>query len=193
MQDLLKSQAPTWNPPTEFIDPVDLNTGLLLEKADIELKRNPPWPNSNRVTVSNTFHRGGVHLTGINLVSTTLYGTNNESLTLLEGTRTIFSTCSADSISIMGSVAENPEIWERDSWTIHPYQKATVHTGARSSTSASVRSLRELLKEKTREERLQKMASNKLDLYSDILKLRERIGQIDFDIVEAVRSLRKDA
>jgi hypothetical protein len=93
----------------------------------------------------------------------------------------------------MGSVAENPEIWDPDGWTIHPFQMVTVHTDAKTSTSAWVRPLRELLKEKTREERLQKMASSKLDLYSDILTLREKIGKIDFDIVEEIRNLRKDA
>ena len=43
-----------------------------------------------------------------------------------------------------------------------------------------------------REERLRRMAPERRALYEAIGKLRDEIGRVDIDIVEAIRELRED-
>lgn len=186
MECFLNTPVLTRKPPTRF-QKVDLNPRLLLEKATVDFEQNPPWPMARVGTLINAFHLGGEQMTGVKLESPTLPWPN------IEESGSNILTCSTGSIAIMGSVAEFPEVWQEGDWVEPHSQRITILTGAISlTTSAPLRSLRELIKEKTREERLQKMAPNQVALYFRIVELREKIGEVDFDVVEAVRELRED-
>lgn len=54
----------------------------------------------------------------------------------------------------------------------------------------TVEHLRELLSPERHEQRLRRMSPEKRALDESIAKLRDEIGPIDFDVVEALRELR---
>ena len=69
-------------------------------------------------------------------------------------------------------------------------------TGETASAEArrrrDVESLRELLHSKTPEECLRSMSPERKALYERIIKRRDAIGPLDFDIVETLREIRNN-
>jgi hypothetical protein len=61
-----------------------------------------------------------------------------------------------------------------------------------SPTSTPVSFLSSLLQRQRRDERLKRLSPERRAMYEDIRKLREEIGPIDFNVVEALRELRGD-
>ena len=61
-----------------------------------------------------------------------------------------------------------------------------------SHPSAAADALREWIKTRSREESMRRMSPDRRALYERIIKRRDAIGPIDFNIVEALRELRGD-
>ncbi len=65
-------------------------------------------------------------------------------------------------------------------------------TRATNSTSTTVSSVASLLRRHHRDERLRRMSPEALATYDRIRRLREEIGPVEFDVLEALRELRDD-
>ena len=65
-------------------------------------------------------------------------------------------------------------------------------SNATTSTTTSLTSIGQVLSRKHRDERLRRMSPERRALYHDIRTLREKIGPINFDVVETLREFRKN-
>ena len=102
-------------------------------------------------------------------------------------TQTQTATATSDFVTIFyGGTEDIPEHFS--SWDIDSEKTETV--GVSVPTSTSVDFLRSLLQRYGRDERLHRLSPERRVMYEEILKLREEIGPIDFDVVEALRELR---
>lgn len=88
--------------------------------------------------------------------------------------------------------AESAAAWQKIDWLAINPKPAVVSTRATTSTSTTVSFLRSLLRMQLRNDRLRKMSPERRAIYERIRKLRDEIGPIDFDVVEALRELREN-
>jgi len=87
---------------------------------------------------------------------------------------------------------EGLKVWqrfgERQSSQHEPVQRLTRGTNASSMTPSPIRALLHMYR---RDERLSRMAPQHRAAYERIRHLRDTIGPVDFDILEALRTLRE--
>lgn len=77
-------------------------------------------------------------------------------------------------------------------WLAH-LEPSDTRTQATSLRSTTVSSIRSLLRARHRDERLARMTPERRAIYERIKRLRDAIGPIDFDVLDALRELREDA
>lgn len=69
-------------------------------------------------------------------------------------------------------------------------QEERYSNGVMSPVSTEIEELRQLLSPERHEERLRQLTADQKALYERILKRREKIGPVGFDINQAIRELR---
>ena len=89
--------------------------------------------------------------------------------------------------------AESAAAWQKIDWVAINPKPAVVSTRATTPTSTTVSFLRSPLRMQLRNDRLRKMSPERRAIYERIRKLRDEIGPIDFDVVEALQELREYA
>jgi len=97
------------------------------------------------------------------------------------------------SVVIAGEVHNPAAAWQKIDWLAINPKPAVVSTRATTSTSTTVSFLRSLLRMQLRNDRLRKMSPERRAIYERIRQLRDEIGPIDFDVVEALWELRENA
>ena len=81
--------------------------------------------------------------------------------------------------------------WEALRKWLVPRSPLHTLTQATSPTSTTVSSIRSLLRARHRDDRLARMTPERRATYERIKKLRDSIGPIDFDLLEALREIRE--
>ena len=76
-------------------------------------------------------------------------------------------------------------------WASSRREGVDFATRATKVTSTTVSSVRRLLRALHREDRVSRMPAERREIYERIRGLREEIGPVDFDVVEALREIRK--
>lgn len=76
-------------------------------------------------------------------------------------------------------------------WASLRRERIDLATRATKATSTTVSSVGRLLRALHREQRVGRMPAGRREMYERIKSLRERIGRIDFDILEALREIRQ--
>ena len=84
-----------------------------------------------------------------------------------------------------------PEGWE-ELKRFFQARRMSPSTKAMTSTAVTVSSIRSLLQMRKRDDMLKRMTPEKRALYERIVKLREKIGPVNMNLVEAIRELRED-
>ena len=84
-----------------------------------------------------------------------------------------------------GEACRQAPRWETG-WEARPFVRVSTRTSTRVSF------LRSLLQRQRRDERIARMSPERRAMYEEIRKLREEIGPINFNVVEALREIRAD-
>lgn len=90
-------------------------------------------------------------------------------------------------------LAAPDDAWnDADEWTLRNVTSQYVaFTRATTASSTTVSSIRSLLQRRQRDERLKRLSPDQRQLYDDIQALRDHVASGQFNVVQAIRDLRK--
>jgi hypothetical protein len=110
---------------------------------------------------------------------------------VLGGSTVVVETESGATISL-GDILSLASNFKKADWLSLYYQHHFPGLAAESTTEPTERSLRQLFRAERRDRLLQRLSPERRATYERIRRLREEIGPIDFDVVEALRELREN-